>query len=378
MLQSRSTGTEQRSQKKGSEEKCNPEMGKWPLMDEAESPSLVDESTSYKGRPCGLSIDSSRKRAPHEAARLIERRLNFRSMPQRPGRSLRFPGFQSPPHPVRSPGQVSPSFTQRRINFQFTIRSMPYLTDLYYQAYQSDDPDRWPLVLIHGAGGDHLSWPSQLRRLRGYRVYTPDLPGHGKSTGHGLQGIPSYGQAAASWLQALELPKAFLAGHSMGGAIALWLALHYPELIRALVLISTGARLPVNLSLIEELATQVGFPTAVDKITGWFFSTRVEPALVENVRKQMLKTRPSVLAGDFRACDRFDLSDRLGEIQIPTLILVGDEDKMTPERFAEKLAEGIPGAELQVIPRSGHMLPLEAPDAVAKTVRGFLEQVLER
>jgi pimeloyl-ACP methyl ester carboxylesterase len=254
---------------------------------------------------------------------------------------------------------------------------MPYLSNLYYQAYQADDPDRWPLVLIHGAGGEHLSWPSQLRRLSGYRVYTPDLPGHGKSKGHGRQGIPSYGESVVTWIHGLELPKVFLAGHSMGGGIALWLAIHHPELVRGLVLISTGARLPVNLSLIEELATQVGFPTAVDKITSWSFSSRVEPAVVENVRKHMLDTRPSVMVGDFRACDRFDLSNRLGEVKVPTLVLVGDEDKMTPERFAEGLAEGIPGAELSVISGAGHMLPLEQPDEVARAVRGFMEGVLE-
>jgi pimeloyl-ACP methyl ester carboxylesterase len=254
---------------------------------------------------------------------------------------------------------------------------MPYSSNLYYQAYQADDPDRWPLVMIHGAGGDHLSWPSQLRRLSGYRVYAPDLPGHGKSQGHGRQGIPTYGEAVAAWIQSLELPKVFLAGHSMGGGIALWLALHHPELVRALVLVSTGARLPVNLSLIEEMATQVGFPTAVDKIASWSFSSRVEPAVVENVKKHMLNTRPSVMVGDFRACDRFDLSEHLGKIQVPTLVLVGDEDKMTPERFSEGLAEGIPDAEMMVISGAGHMLPLEQPNEVARVVRGFLIRVLE-
>ena len=125
---------------------------------------------------------------------------------------------------------------------------------------------RKTLILIHGAGGDHLSWPTQLRRLSGYRVYTPDLPGHGKSKGHGLQRISAYGEVVLEWMRKLELPKVVLGGHSMGGAIALWMAINHPELIHGMVLMSTGARLPVNLSLIEELATQVGFPTAVDKI----------------------------------------------------------------------------------------------------------------
>ncbi len=255
---------------------------------------------------------------------------------------------------------------------------MPYLSNLYYQAYKADDQDRWPLALLHGAGGNHLSWPNQLRRLSGYRVYTPDLPGHGKSKGRGMQEIASYGEATAAWIRGLSLPQIFLAGHSMGGAVALWLALTHPELVRALILISTGAKLPVNLSLIEELATQVGFPTAVDKITSWSFSSKIEPALIENVKNQMLRTRPSVLAGDFKACDRFNLSDQLKEIQVQTLVLVGNEDRMTPEHIAEGLAEGIPNAELKVIPGGGHMLPLEQPEEVARVVRGFLERVLAR
>ena len=194
---------------------------------------------------------------------------------------------------------------------------MPYLTDLYYQAYQANDPSRKTLILIHGAGGDHLSWPTQLRRLSGYRVYAPDLPGHGKSRGHGLQRVPAYGEAILEWIQALGLPKVILAGHSMGGAIVLWLAIKHPELMHGIVLMSTGATLPVNLSLIEELATQVGFPTAVDNIMRWSFSSKIEPALVENVKRHMLKMRPSVVAGDFRACDRFDIRENWIRFRYP-------------------------------------------------------------
>jgi pimeloyl-ACP methyl ester carboxylesterase len=253
---------------------------------------------------------------------------------------------------------------------------MPYLADLYYQAYQADNPDRKTLVLIHGAGGDHLSWPTQLRRLSGYRVFTPDLPGHGKSRGHGLQRISAYGQVVVDWLQALELPSVMLGGHSMGGAIALWIAIQHPELLHGLALLSTGAVLPVNLSLVEELATQVGFPTAVDKIMKWSFSSQAEPAMVETIKKQMLKLRPSVLAGDFRACDHYDLSAEIGQIKIPTLVLVGDEDKMTPLRYSEELRDGIPKASFIVISGAGHMLPLEKPGEVAETLKSFFKEVL--
>ena len=252
---------------------------------------------------------------------------------------------------------------------------MPYQADMYYQAYHADDAIRKPLVLIHGAGGDYLSWPAQIRRLAGYRVYTPDLPGHGKSQGHGLQRISAYGERILDWLNKVELTRVFLGGHSMGGAIALWIAIHHPDRVRGLLLIGTGASLPVNLSLIEELSSPQGYPTAVDNICRWSFSPQTDPKLVDNVRKQMLKNRPTVMQGDFRACDAYDLADQLVQIQTPTLILVGEQDKMTPLRFSEELADGISGAELKVIPRAGHMVVLEQPERAAEGIRSFLEGV---
>jgi len=254
---------------------------------------------------------------------------------------------------------------------------MPYSAELYFQAYQADDIHRVPLVLIHGAGGDHLSWPSQLRRMAGYRVYAPDLPGHGKSKTSGRQRIPAYRDTILDWLLTLELPRFFLIGHSMGGAIALSLALKHPELLHGLALLSSGTHLPVNLSLIEDLASPQAFPAAVENICRWSFSRGANSQVVEGVRKAMLQSRPSVLTADFRACDAFDLSGELGKVRVPTLVLVGEEDKMTPIRFSEELRDGIPGSELEVFTGAGHMLPLEKPEEVAEKIRAFLKRVLE-
>ena len=81
------------------------------------------------------------------------------------------------------------------------------------------------------------------------------------------------------------------------------------------------------------------------------------------------------MQGDFRACDAYDLADQLDQVQTPTLILVGEQDKMTPLRFSEELAEGISGAQLKVIPRAGHMVVLEQPERVTEWIRSFLEGV---
>lgn len=252
---------------------------------------------------------------------------------------------------------------------------MPYQADLYYQAYHADDTNRKPLVLIHGEGGDHLSWPRQIRRLTGYRVFTPDLSGHGKSRGHGLQRISAYAEIIIDWLNKLELPKVFLCGHSMGGAIALWIAVHNPERVRGLVLIGTGARLPVNLTLIEDLSDAKVYGATVDNICRWSFSMHADPRVINNVKKQMVKTRPSVLQGDFRACDAFNLSGQLDQVQAPVLIVIGELDKMTPLRFSEELEGGIQDAELVVLPQTGHMVPLEKPQSTSDLVRTFLKKV---
>ena len=251
---------------------------------------------------------------------------------------------------------------------------MPYLSDLYYQAYQAEDIQRAPLVLIHGAGGDHLSWPPGLRRLTGYRVYAPDLPGHGKSTGHGLQRVEAFGKILGTWILEMEFPRVFLCGHSMGGAIALQLAIEHPDMVQGLVLIGSGASLPVNLSLIEDAASTNGYITAIEKICRWSFHPDTNPKLVQSVKDQMLKSRPTVLGADFRACDAYDLSDQLDRVQAPTLILVGEDDKMTPLRLSKELASGIKNAKLEVIPDSGHMVVLEKPKWVGQRIKGFLDQ----
>lgn len=250
---------------------------------------------------------------------------------------------------------------------------MPYQDALYYYAYHARDRDRTPLVLIHGAGGDHLHWPVQMRRMSGFRVYALDLPGHGKSKGHGLQRIDGYAQAVLDWLNGMEIPRAVLIGHSMGSAICLWMALHHPDRIWGAGLVGAGPRLPVNPALLEETGHSATFPNAVDKIVKWSFSPDTERSLVETARERMLETRPSVLHGDFKACHEFDVAGRLAEIKIPAQVVCGEDDKMVPLSLSRELARGIPEADLEIIPGTGHMMMIEKPQAVAEVVRSFLE-----
>ena len=90
---------------------------------------------------------------------------------------------------------------------------------------------------------------------------------------------------------------------------------------------------------------------------------------------EMRSVPPPVLLGDFVACDRFDVRDRLPSIAIPTLVVVGDQDVMTPPKHVAFLADHIPGARLHTVPGAGHMLPVEAPAPLAALLRPFLARL---
>ncbi len=252
---------------------------------------------------------------------------------------------------------------------------MPYNADIYYYAYHNEDTERIPVVLIHGAGGNHLHWPIQIRRLPEYKVYALDLPGHGKSKGHGWQQISYYSEQVIAWMDEVGLHKAVLVGHSMGGAIALDMALQYPQRIRGLALVGTGANLPVNDTFLENTSHETTFQSVVEMLTSWGFNLGADPQLVQTARKQMLETRPTILHGDFAACADFDVRDRLEEITCPTQVICGSEDKLTPIRHSQYLADHIVSAELAVIPDAGHMVMLEKPEHVAATLEEFLTKI---
>lgn len=252
---------------------------------------------------------------------------------------------------------------------------MPITADIYYFAHNKAGGDRPPVVLIHGAGGSHLHWSSDIRRLPGYRTYALDLPGHGKSAGRGLQSIAAYADAVMLWLEAVDLHRVVLVGHSMGGAIAQHLALHSKDQVLGLGLVGTGARLRVHPEILQNTVTENTYRTAVDTIIQWAFSPQTPPNLVELASQRMVETRPSVLHGDFIASDAFDIMDQITEISQPALVICGVDDQLTPLRYSQFLADQIPNAQLEVISEAGHMVMLEKPQQVAEALVAFLNGI---
>jgi pimeloyl-ACP methyl ester carboxylesterase len=161
----------------------------------------------------------------------------------------------------------------------------------------------------------------------------------------------------------------------MGSAIALQLALNAPDRVLALVILGGGSRLRVNPSILENTANEATFPFAVKNITEWSFGSEASSRLKELAAQRMLETRPTVLYGDFIACNNFDISKELSKIEKPTLIICGTEDKMTPPKYSKLLHEQIPNSELRLIEGAGHMVMLEKPREVAEAVEAFVENL---
>lgn len=227
------------------------------------------------------------------------------------------------------------------------------------------------IFAVHGAGGGAWIWKDIRGELyEDTDVLAVELPGHCASTGEGGSSIDYYREVVREVAYQLGLKKPFVMGHSMGGAIAMSWALKYPDELQGLVLISTGAKLRVNPLVFDALKNDLRAYLVL--MAGVAFNPKVDPEIVELATEWMAKVKPEVITGDFRACDAFDVMDKVAQISLPTLVMCGSEDKLTPVKYSEYLAQKIKGAKLKIFSGAGHMLPLERPENLADYIRRFI------
>jgi pimeloyl-ACP methyl ester carboxylesterase len=232
-----------------------------------------------------------------------------------------------------------------------------------------------PLLLVHGAGGRHTHWPRSIRELPGRRVLVVDLPGHGQAPAPGERTVGGYARALLGLLDALGIPRVVVGGHSMGGAIALTLAMEAPDRVAGLLLVGTGARLRITPAVLDASADPARAAEVAETVAAVSFGAAAT-AETRAVHAREVASQPAgILHGDFLACDAFDAMDRLGSVRAPTFVVVGTDDRLTPPKYATFLRERLPGEGMLVVPGAGHMVALEAPGEVTRAAADWLDRV---
>jgi pimeloyl-ACP methyl ester carboxylesterase len=239
-----------------------------------------------------------------------------------------------------------------------------------------------PLLFIHGLGSSGRDWEMQVPFFaRDYRVITADMRGHGQSDKpRGPYSIALFAEDTARLMQALAIAPAHVVGISMGGMIAFQLALDHPEMVGSLVIVNSGPQM-VGHTFKEWLAVQqrlwITRLLGMRKM-GEVLSQRLFPKTEQEPLRAMLVERwaendARAWRDSMRAIAGWSVADRLGEIQIPTLVVAADADYSSVESKQAYVAK-MPRAELAVIHDARHALPVERPDEFNAVVAEFLSR----
>jgi len=255
----------------------------------------------------------------------------------------------------------------------------------------SDEGTGRPVVLLHGFPLSRAMWSEQVSGLRSScRVIAPDLRGHGGSPApQGIYTMDEMADDVVELLDALEIAEPFvLGGLSMGGYVAFAFMARYPDRVRGLILMDTRASADTpevardrEASAQAVLAADSTLPV-VEKMLPRLFgkATLAEhPERVELVRAQMTQSAPQGVAGALRGMAlRPDRRPMLAQISVPTLVLVGEQDAITPPDEVKSLSAAIPNSRLVVIPEAGHMAPYENPSAANAAILEFMKSLGSR
>lgn len=230
-----------------------------------------------------------------------------------------------------------------------------------------------PLVFVHGAGDSARAWREQVAFF-GERAHALDLPGHGGRADTLPEQVNVADYARAVWTivrEELRLERPIIAGHSLGGLIALQMGLDFGAQLGGLILIGTGARMRVAPALLEAARTD---PEQAQRTLKQFsLAEQSDPALSALLLNEPNRAQPGILYRDLMACNGFDVMERLQEIRnLPTLILCGAEERNAPVKFSRYLHEHIAGSRLQIMPGAGHYVQREKAAEVNQAIAEWL------
>ena len=236
------------------------------------------------------------------------------------------------------------------------------------------------VLLLHSLGADHHVWDAVVTALNAeYRVIVPDARGHGRS-GRGTITLETQVEDIVAILDTLAIPRAHVAGISMGGVEALALAGDHPERVRSLALLDTFAALGQARATqwvqdkIEQLAR-----TSMEDFGRQYGDTTLMPQTSSAARGTLAEAVSSMTAADYiaasRACFEADLDQVLPTLRVPTLVMIGKHDLRTPLELSQHLVEHIATARFRSIPAAGHLSAVDNPVVVADALLAFWRSI---
>lgn len=242
-----------------------------------------------------------------------------------------------------------------------------------------------PLLLVHGFPHDRTLWAPQLRTLAGRaRCIAPDLRGFGSSGRRGPFSMDRHADDLACLLDHLDIDRAVVCGLSMGGYVAFALWRRHPDRVRALVLCDTKAGADSDEARAKrrdlmDVARAEGAAGVADRMMEGMIgrtTRRTRPEVEAEMRRMIGRAPVEGIVGALEAMmARPDSTADLATITVPTLVVVGDEDTLTPPAEARRLNDGIPGSRLAGIEGAGHVSNLERPSAFDHVVAEFLGSI---
>lgn len=246
----------------------------------------------------------------------------------------------------------------------------------------SDEGKGSPLIFVHGFPLCRGAWQKQIDAFRpSHRVIAPDLRGMGDSdSGKGTTTMSQFAEDVHALLQQLGTGPVVLAGHSMGGYVALAFARLFPQMMRGLVLVCTkavndtpeaAAARRTNAEKVRADGTKVIIDAMAPKMLA---PSNQDPKMAELVRGFMAPAKAEGVIGALLGmAERPDSSAMLGSIEVPTLVITGADDVIIPPAESEKMAQAIRGSQLKVIPNAGHLVAVEQPDAFNLALKEWLK-----
>jgi pimeloyl-ACP methyl ester carboxylesterase len=239
----------------------------------------------------------------------------------------------------------------------------------------------FPLVFVHGFTTTSEFWREQAEEFsKSYRVIRINLPGHGASPSPTSRSyrIEDFVEDVVRVFQELSIEKAVLIGLSMGGIVAQKFVVKYPHLVKALVLVDTtshGIGADATADAFLAAVDKRGAEKAIQDLSDLSFGSSATPALVEWARREVIQTPEFVARGAIRSLNDTDTRSSLSQIKVRTLVIAGEEDRVTPPRESAILAKGISNSTLSIIPGVGHFSMIEKPAAFNRILRRLLDEL---